>query len=75
MTRVRFVNVTVRSNYLRCGLWFTQRIDDPRFVRIEKVSPRAWGHEFLLRDESEFTPALRKYLAEAYAIGRQEHLR
>ena len=75
MTRVRFANVLVRRSYLRCGLWFTKRVDDPRFVKIERYSPRAWGHEFILRDESELTPALRHHLGEAYAIGQHDHLR
>ena len=75
MTRVRFAGVTVRKDSLRCGLWFTHRVDDPRFVKIEQYMPRAWGHYLVIRDESDFNDSLRDYLAESYAIGKQEHLK
>lgn len=75
MARMRFGEVRVRKDGLRGGLLLTRPASDPRFFRVISISPRCYGHSFCLKRPSEIDARLRRYLAEAYKVGRQEHLR
>lgn len=74
MVRVRFAGVAPRKGWLRAGMWLTRRVRSKRFVKVENVAPRCWIHWFDLCEPDDIDSEIRKYLREAYAIGRQEHL-
>ncbi len=52
-----------------------RRFEHPRFVRVESISPRNHVHHFLLREVSEIDAEVKRWLEEAYRVGRQEHLK
>ncbi|HEY1000630.1 MAG TPA: hypothetical protein VGD83_13395 [Streptosporangiaceae bacterium] len=52
-----------------------RRIDSPRFLRVETFSPRNVLHAFRLSGRDEVDAEFAAWLAEAYRVGAQEHLR
>ena len=52
-----------------------RRLENPRFTKIESISPRNHVHHFLIRDASEIDAEVDAWLREAHAVGKQEHLR
>jgi hypothetical protein len=52
-----------------------RRIEEPVFRRIEEYSPRNVVHVFRLAGPQDVDERFRQLLAEAYRVGRQEHLR
>jgi hypothetical protein len=52
-----------------------RRIDSPRFLRVETFSPRNVLHAFRLSGPDEVDTEFAAWLAEAYRVGAQEHLR
>ena len=52
-----------------------RRIDSPRFVRIDTISPRNVVHTFRLAAPDEVDAEFTAWLAEAYQVGAQQHLR
>ena len=73
--RVRFAGITPRKSYLLVGFWFTERRDHPRFFRIERYYPSAYGHFLRLESDDDFDRDFKSWLREAYAIGQQAHRR
>jgi hypothetical protein len=51
-----------------------RRVEDPLFTKVETISPRNHVHHFRLEAPEE-VEQLRVLAREAYAVGRQEHLR
>ena len=52
-----------------------RRLEHPRFVKIESISPRNHVHHFVLTQASEVDAELKQWLREAYLVGKQEHLK
>jgi hypothetical protein len=74
IARMTFANMTVMQTKLRVGLILTRRVDSPRWVKVERYSPRCFGHYFNLTNHDELDDELRALAAEAYQTGRQLHL-
>ncbi|HKD17660.1 MAG TPA: DUF5655 domain-containing protein [Thermoanaerobaculia bacterium] len=72
--RMSFMAVMVRSNGLRGHFVFATVHAHPRFVRVETISPRNHVHHFRLAGPEDVDAAFRSWVAEAYAVGKQEHL-
>ena len=73
-TRMSFAQLTVRRRWVLGHFVLARRAEDPVFTRIETFSPRNHLHAFRLEEPGE-VDKLRRYAGEAYAVGRQEHLR
>ena len=73
--RMSFAQVTPRRRCLDGHLVLAQRSPDPRFRRIDTISPRNHVHHFRLTTADEIDAGLRRYLRDAYAVGTQAHLR
>ncbi len=71
--RMSFAQLTVRRRWVLGHLVLARRTDDPRFTRVETISPRNHVHHFRL-DRPEDVARLGDFAREAYAVGRQEHL-
>jgi hypothetical protein len=69
-----FAAVTPRSTALQGHLVLARRVDDPRFSRVDSISPRNHVHHFALRRAADIDERFRELIAEAYQVGRQEHL-
>jgi len=73
-TRMSFAQLTVRRRWVLGHFVLARRAEDAIFTRLESFSPRNHLHAFRL-DEPGDVEKLRDYAVEAYAVGRQEHLR
>ncbi len=71
---VRFTGCIPRKDYLECSFWFTRRRASPRFHKIERFGPSAFGHYTRIRSEAEFDDEFRSWLHEAYQVGQRKHL-
>ena len=72
--RMSFAQLTVRREWALGHLVLARRVNDPLFTKVESFSPRNHAHHFRL-DAPEQVDALESFAREAYAVGRQEHLR
>jgi Domain of unknown function (DUF5655) len=73
--RMSFAVVMPRQRWLDGHLVLSRRIEDPRFRRIDTISPRNHVHAFRLTRPEEIDRQFRAWLELAYAVGAQEHLR
>lgn len=74
-TRMSFAQVTPRQRWLDGHVVLARRLDSPRFRRIDTISARNHVHVFRLGHETDIDDEFRVWLAEAYRVGNQEHLR
>lgn len=72
--RMRFVSLYPRKSHLLGGFVFATRHEHPRFHKIESFSPRNHLHHFRLYSADELDADFAAWIAEAYAVGRQQHL-
>ena len=72
--RARFAGVQMRRSYLLVSFASTRRLEDPRFVRIERYMPRWYGHFVRVGSQRDLDADLQRWLRAAYAIGEQKHL-
>ena len=73
--RMSFAQVTPRRNWLDGHIVLARRLEHPRFRKVETFSPRNHLHAFRLTRLSEIDSEFRSWLAEAYRVGEQRHLR
>ena len=73
--RMSFAVVVPRQRWLDGHLVLARRFESPRFRRIETFSPRNHLHTFRLTSIAELDSEFRRWMAAAYAVGNQEHLR
>jgi len=73
--RMSFAAFTPRRRWLGGHLVLARRVDSPRFRRVQVISPRNVVHEFRLASPAEVDQQFAAWLAEAYRVGAQEHLR
>jgi hypothetical protein len=74
LVRVRFVAAMPKREWLDVGFWFPERIDSPRFHKVETLTPTDHVHLLRLREEGQLDDELRGWLRRAYAVGEQRHL-
>ncbi len=73
--RMSFAALLPRRRWLAGHLVLARRITSPRFPRIEVISPRNVVHQFKLTAPDEVDRQFAEWLAEAYQVGIQKHLR
>jgi len=73
--RMSFAQITPRSNWLDGHVVLARRFAHPRFRSIQTISPRNHVHTFRLATPRDVDRQFRAWLAEAYAVGAQLHLR
>lgn len=74
MVRVRFAGAVPRQRWLDLAFWLPRRVDAPRFHRVETIGPSVHLHLLRVTDEAQLDAEVAGWLAEAYAVGRQEPL-
>jgi hypothetical protein len=52
----------------------TRRLENPRFHRIETLTPTCYVHHFRIYSPDELDDEVASWLREAYAVGEQRHL-
>ncbi len=73
--RMSFAQVTPRRAWLDGHIVLARRLEHPRFRSVDTFSPRNHLHAFRLTSVDEIDVEFRAWLAEAYRVGAQEHLR
>ena len=73
--RMSFAQVTPRHGWLDGHVVLARRLEHPRFRRIETFSPRNHLHAFRLTRPADIDAEFRAWLAEAYMVGEQQHLK
>jgi Domain of unknown function (DUF5655) len=73
--RMSFAAFMPRRNWLNGHLVLARRIGSPRFLRVDTFSPRNVVHAFRLDSPAGVDEEFTGWLAEAYQVGLQQHLR
>ncbi len=74
-TRMSFAQISPRKNWLVGHLVLAQRVESPRFHKIETISARNHVHHFRIESVACLDDNFKQFMAEAYKVGSQEHLR
>lgn len=72
--RMSFAAFMPRRRWLNGHLVLARRVDSPRFPRVDVYSPRNVVHAFRLVSPADVDEQFTAWLAEAHAVGMQEHL-
>jgi hypothetical protein len=72
--RMSFAAFTVRRHWLDGHVVLARKVSSPRFRRVEVYSRANVLHAFRLERPDEVDDEVRAWLAEAYAVGLQQHL-
>jgi hypothetical protein len=64
-----------RIHWLNGHLVLARCADSPRFLKAEELSPRNVVHTFRLTSPADVDAEFISWLAEAYQVGCQQHLR
>jgi hypothetical protein len=76
MVDVRFASVNkIREDHIDGHLWLKQRVESPKFYRVDHLDGDDHIHHFRVSDESQIDDEFRSYMKLAYAIGCREHLK
>jgi hypothetical protein len=73
--RMSFAQLTPRLRWVDGHVVLARRFEHPRFRRIDTISPRNHVHHFRLSSLSDLNEEVEGWLAEAYAVGQQRHLK
>jgi hypothetical protein len=73
--RMSFAAFMPRRKWLNGHPVLARRVNSPRFPRVETISPRNVVHAFRLNCADDVDDEFVGWLAEAYQVGTQEHLR
>ena len=73
--RMSFAQLTPRRNWVDGHVVLARRLEHPRFRSVQTFSPRNHLHAFRLQKLSDVDADFRAWVEEAYAVGRQDHLR
>jgi uncharacterized protein DUF5655 len=72
--RMSFAQLTTRSKWVDGHVVLARRFEQPRFRKIETISPRNHVHHFRLMSAADVDAEVESWLDEAYAVGQQKHL-
>jgi hypothetical protein len=72
--RMSFAALSVRRSYLVGHFVLARRLEHPRFLGIQTISPRNHVHQFRLQSLAELDDEFAAWAGEAYAVGQQKHL-
>jgi hypothetical protein len=73
--RMSFAALMPRRRWLDGHVVLARRVESPRFRRVDVYSPQNVVHLFRLASPAEVDGEVADWLAEAFAVGEQRHLR
>ncbi len=74
LVRVRFVAAIPKVRWLDVAFWLPERIESPRFQKVETLTPTDHVHVLRVSEERELDDEVKRWLRRAYAVGEQKHL-
>jgi hypothetical protein len=72
--RMSFAAVSLRRDRIVGHVVLARRLENPRFTKIEYISPRNHVHSFCFYSRKELDREVLAWLREAYRVGQQRHL-
>ena len=72
--RMSFAAVSLRQDRIVGHIVLARRLENPRFTKIEYISPRNHVHSFCFRSLHELDHEVLAWVREAYRVGQQRHL-
>jgi len=72
--RMIFAAVSLKQGGLNCHVVLSRVLKNPRFTRIESISPQNNVHHFRIQSMDELDDEAHAWLKEAYQIGEQKRL-
>jgi hypothetical protein len=69
-----FAAVSLRRDRIVGHVVLARRLENPRFTKIEYISPRHHVHSFCFYSRKELDREVLAWLREAYRVGQQRHL-
>jgi hypothetical protein len=73
--RVSFAAFSLRRHWVDGHVVLARRLERPSFRRIDVISARNQEHVFRLHEPSQVDDEVERWLAEAYSVGEQKHLK
>ena len=73
--RMRFINGTPHKGHFTLGFILPERVDSPRFHKIETYAPNCHGHYLNVASLDQLDHEVENWIQLARICGRQEHLR
>jgi hypothetical protein len=71
--RMIFSALSLRQRSLDCHVVLSRRLENPRFMRIQSLSPRNHVHHFSIKSPEDLDDEVLGWLREAYEVGKQMH--
>lgn len=68
--RNTFASTVLRNRSIKLVFRTNHRISSPRILNVERVSARFFDHTILLNSKKDIDDELRKWLEDAYVIGK-----
>lgn len=72
--RMAFADVILKREWLDAYIILARRLENPRFTKIETLSPRNHIHYFRIHSREDLDAEVLAWLREAYRVGQQKHL-
>ena len=72
--RMSFAAVSLRRDRLVGHVVLARHLKNPRFTKVEHISPRNHVHSFCFYSREELDQEVLSWLREAYKVGEQKHL-
>ena len=72
--RMSFAAVSLRRDRIVGHIVLARRSENPRFTKIEYISPRNHVHSFCFYSRQELDREVLAWVREAYRVGQQHHL-
>ena len=73
--RMSFAAVSLRRDRIVGHVVLARRLENPRFTKVETISPRNHVHSFCFTSRAQMDHEVLSWLREAYRVGQQKHLR
>lgn len=72
--RMSFAAVSLRRDRVIGHVVLARHLDNPRFTKVECISPRNHVHSFCFYSQAELNSEVLAWVREAYRVGQQLHL-
>jgi hypothetical protein len=72
--RMSFAAVSLRRDHLVGHVVLARPLANPRFTKVEHISPRNHVHSFCFHSIEEMDEEVLAWVREAYLVGQQRHL-
>jgi len=69
-----FAAVSLRRDRIVGHVVLARRLENPRFTKVETISPRNHVHSFCFTSPAQMDNVVMSWLREAYRVGQQMHL-